>query len=74
MADSVVESAPADENDDSWLYGESANDQKEDQAPGVSEKVPQQTDASVRDFFFKNKLPNLALECLKYVCVLRRKV
>lgn len=56
MADAVVESAPADENDDSWLYGESTNDQKEDQTPGVSEKVPQQTDASVRDYIFFSKI------------------
>lgn len=48
MADAVVESAPADENDDSWLYGESTNDQKEDQDPGVNEKTPQQSEAAVR--------------------------
>lgn len=52
MADVAVESAPADDNDDSWLYGESTNDQKEDQPQEVSEKTPQQTDVSVRVYIY----------------------
>lgn len=40
MSEAIVESAPGDENDDSWLYGESTGEQitdkpSEDKAPGT---------------------------------------
>lgn len=38
MADAAVDSAPNDENDDSWLYGESHTDQTDQGESGVNEK------------------------------------
>ncbi|CAH2099586.1 unnamed protein product [Euphydryas editha] len=46
MADADIETAPADENDDNWLYGDSNNDQTETEAPSVNDKDQQQTNAS----------------------------
>lgn len=40
MAESAVESAPGDENDDSWLYGDSVNEQVGDKAEGEPNKEP----------------------------------
>uniref|UniRef100_A0A2A4KAE5 Pre-mRNA polyadenylation factor Fip1 domain-containing protein n=1 Tax=Heliothis virescens TaxID=7102 RepID=A0A2A4KAE5_HELVI len=41
MAEAAVETAPGDENDDSWLYGESNPDQVSDKPPESNEKDQQ---------------------------------
>lgn len=46
MADAAVEAAPGDENDDSWLYGESTGDQIVDKQAEETEKEQTQTDAA----------------------------
>lgn len=51
MADAAVETAPGDENDDSWLYGESTGDQATDK-PEEDEKAPG-TDAERGNVSFK---------------------
>lgn len=44
MADTAVEATPGDENDDSWLYGESAGDQTADKEDDGNQQ--QSTDAA----------------------------
>lgn len=46
MGDTVVETAPGDENDDSWLYGESTGDQVGDKSAEEDKKEHDQTDAA----------------------------
>ncbi|OWR43112.1 pre-mRNA 3'-end-processing factor FIP1 isoform X2 [Danaus plexippus] len=46
MADAAVETAPADENDDNWLYGESASEQIEAEASTTDEKTQEQENAN----------------------------
>lgn len=46
MADAAVETAPGDENDDSWLYGESNPDQVTDKPSEDAEKEKAQTDVA----------------------------
>lgn len=46
MADAVVETAPGDENDDSWLYGDSNPDQTSERPSGVREKEQEQSDVA----------------------------
>lgn len=46
MAEAAVETAPGDENDDSWLYGESNPDQASDKPLEDNEKEQQETDVA----------------------------
>lgn len=46
MADAAVETAPGDENDDSWLYGDSNPDQAADKESEDVGKDQQQTDVA----------------------------
>lgn len=41
MADAAVETAPADENDDTWLYGDSTNEQIEGDASNTNDIAQQ---------------------------------
>lgn len=46
MADATIETAPADENDDNWLYGESNTDQTENETAEVGDKTARQTETT----------------------------
>lgn len=45
MADVAMESAPGDENDDNWLYGESTGDQSEEKSEEPKDKEPEKSSA-----------------------------
>lgn len=49
MADAAVETAPTDENDDSWLYGDSNNEQANEDSSRTEEKEQQQAKATTGD-------------------------
>lgn len=58
MAEAGIETPPADENDDNWLYGDSNNDQNETEAPSVSDKDQQQINTS----------NELAVSFVEFIC------
>lgn len=47
MADAAIETAPTDENDDSWLYGDSNNEQGSEDPSRTEEKQQQQTSTTI---------------------------
>lgn len=47
MADAAVDTAPGDENDDSWLYGDSNAEQAENNDVEASEKSQTQAENAV---------------------------
>lgn len=49
MADAAVETAPADENDDNWLYGESTNDQSGTDSTRIDDKEKKQGNIADRN-------------------------